>query len=162
MRYLIVDELHTFDGAQGADLALLISVLNIVWVRQKITSSVSVHGNSEVGRGRQSCVEYGETIFGEPFVGDAVVRETRLGPSEALDADDLLALPQQETIENAILEAEDLDQPNAAKVLTDALFSEEPTSPESALQLLEQTAPDSIEFRLELGKVLKQSRPSAW
>ena len=54
------------------------------------------------------------------------VRETRVGPSEALDAVNLLALPQQETIERAILEAEDLDQPTAAKVLIDALFSEEP------------------------------------
>ena len=103
---------------------------------------MSVHRQLSEVEGRQGVGRVRRNLFGEPFVGDAVVRETRLGPGEALDAVNLLALPQQETV-RIDLEAEDLDQPNAAQVLTDALFSEEPTSPESALQLLEQTAPDS-------------------
>ena len=160
LRYLVVDELHTFDGAQGADLALLIRRL-----KHRLSTPenhlVCIGSSATLGTGDEAAKElvaYGETIFGEPFVGDAVVRETRVGPSEALDAVNLLALPQQETIERAILEAEDLDQPTAAKVLIDALFSEEPAESKFTLDVPERLAPDSTEFRLELGKLLKQSR----
>lgn len=78
LRYVVVDELHTFDGAQGTDLALLLRRLK---ARLKIPNnhlicagtSATLGGAFDTGPLR----EYARQIFGVPFGEDSVVTENR-------------------------------------------------------------------------------------
>lgn len=79
LRYVVVDELHTFDGAQGTDLALLLRRL-----RARLQSpdgylicagtSATLGGSSDT----EPLREYARQVFGVPFGADAVVTENRL------------------------------------------------------------------------------------
>jgi DEAD/DEAH box helicase domain-containing protein len=78
LRYVVVDELHTFDGAQGTDLALLLRRLR---ARLKIDpkhlicagTSATLGGSSDSAPLR----EYARQVFGVPFELDSVVTENR-------------------------------------------------------------------------------------
>jgi DEAD/DEAH box helicase domain-containing protein len=78
LRYVVVDELHTFDGAQGTDLALLLRRLR---ARLKIDpkhlicagTSATLGGSSDSAPLR----EYARQVFGVPFEPDSVVTENR-------------------------------------------------------------------------------------
>lgn len=80
LRYLVVDELHTFDGAQGTDLACLIRRLK---GRLGIGDDclICVGTSATLGSdGKQSEVlrAYAETIFGARFDEASVIREERI------------------------------------------------------------------------------------
>ncbi len=78
LRYVVVDELHTFDGAQGTDLALLLRRLR---ARLKVPeghlicagTSATLGGSSDAGPLR----EYARQIFGAPFPPESVIIENR-------------------------------------------------------------------------------------
>ncbi|MBI4917346.1 MAG: DEAD/DEAH box helicase [Acidobacteria bacterium] len=78
LRFLVVDELHTFDGAQGTDLACLIRRLK---ARLKIPSGhLCCVGTSATlgGEGKQEgLLSYAGAVFGERFDSDAVITEAR-------------------------------------------------------------------------------------
>ncbi len=85
LRYLVVDELHTFDGAQGTDLACLVRRLrarlggtreNLVCVG---TSATLGGPGSEV-----EMLKYVRSIFDQDFDRDAIVGEVRQGIDEFL------------------------------------------------------------------------------
>lgn len=86
LRYVVVDELHTFDGAQGTDLALLLRRLR---ARLKIPAehlicagtSATLGGASDTGPLR----EYARQVFGAPFPPESVVTETRQGVGAFLE-----------------------------------------------------------------------------
>ena len=79
LRYVVVDELHTFDGAQGTDLALLLRRLR---ARLKVDAdhlicagtSATLGGSSDTAPLR----EYARQVFGVPFDAGSVVTENRL------------------------------------------------------------------------------------
>ncbi len=79
LRFLVVDELHTFDGAQGTDLACLIRRLrDRLRVREGQLCCV---GTSATLGGDPNGVElraYAERVFGQPFSSDCVVTEERV------------------------------------------------------------------------------------
>ena len=86
LKYVAVDEMHTFDGAQGTDLACLLRRLK---TRLRIpqgslccvgTSATMGDASSTDGIRRYAC-----DIFGEPFDGDSVIVEDRLSVDEFLD-----------------------------------------------------------------------------
>ena len=83
LRYLIVDELHTFDGAQGTDLACLIRRLRD---RLGLDDSLICVGTSATlggDSGLEDLQNYATEVFGADFRNeDAVVREDRLSSSE--------------------------------------------------------------------------------
>lgn len=96
LRYLVLDELHTYDGAQGSDVACLIRRLK---ARLKITpGALCAVGTSATvggGSGRQSAVkltEFATQVFGEYFTVDSVVEEDRQELDEVIELDDLLDL----------------------------------------------------------------------
>lgn len=78
LRYVVVDELHTFDGAQGTDLALLLRRLR---ARLKIPENHLICAGTSATLGNASDTsplrEYARQIFGVPFCEDAVVTENR-------------------------------------------------------------------------------------
>ncbi len=83
LRFIIVDELHTFDGAQGTDLACLIRRLKRRLNVQPgymccVGTSATMGGPESVG----PMLEYARAVFGEPFEDDAIVTEDRLSSRE--------------------------------------------------------------------------------
>ena len=86
LRFIVVDELHTFDGAQGTDLACLLrrlkSRLNI---QQGDLCCVGTSATMGGEASRKPLLEYAEDIFGESFEKDAIVSEDRLNGHEFLD-----------------------------------------------------------------------------
>ena len=83
VRFLVVDELHTFDGAQGTDLACLIRRLK---ARLKVQPGhLCCVGTSATLGGAEAEDElrsYATQVFGEPFDGGAIVGEVRQSEAE--------------------------------------------------------------------------------
>ena len=90
LRYLVVDELHTFDGAQGTDLACLIRRLrDRLQISGDASSGMACVGTSATIGGEQSLsalVGYASQVFSTPFDSQSVIRENRLGADEFLPA----------------------------------------------------------------------------
>ncbi len=103
LRYLVVDELHTFDGAQGTDLACLIRRLKArLKVPEGYLCCVGTSATLGEGDGRGGDVmgtgdgsreskgkwaglrEYAEAVFGERFDDDSVIAESRMSAGEFL------------------------------------------------------------------------------
>ena len=85
LRYLVVDELHTFDGAQGTDLASLVRRLKARLSMRRgdlccVGTSATLGGPEALG----DLVAYAEEIFDEPFDRAAVVLEDRQSVMEYL------------------------------------------------------------------------------
>ncbi|MDE2927157.1 MAG: DEAD/DEAH box helicase [Acidobacteriota bacterium] len=84
LRYLVVDELHTFDGAQGTDLACLIRRLR---ARLQVPSDalVCVGTSATIGTGDDTSVcVYATRVFNQEFEPGSVVGETRQATEEFL------------------------------------------------------------------------------
>ena len=85
LRYLVVDELHTFDGAQGTDLACLVrrlrSRLGVARERLICAGTSATIGGEE---SREELLDYVSRIFDQPFEPDAIVGEVRQGIDEFL------------------------------------------------------------------------------
>ncbi len=82
--YLVLDELHTFDGAQGADVACLIRRL-----RLKLNKNFACAGTSAtVGDGSAQSIEalceFATTLFGSEFLSKNVIGESRLKSTDVL------------------------------------------------------------------------------
>lgn len=83
LKYIAVDELHTFDGAQGTDLACLLrrlkARLNILPGQLCCIGTSATMGVKESA---DKIRKYAEDVFGEIFEEDAVITEDRLAPDE--------------------------------------------------------------------------------
>ena len=83
LRYLVVDELHTFDGAQGTDLACLIRRLKSRLKTPEsylcpVGTSATLGGNANIDR----LLTYAKQVFGEVFTEDSVLTEYRMDPNQ--------------------------------------------------------------------------------
>ena len=155
LQFLVVDELHTFDGAQGADLALLLRRLKYRLVTPE-RHLICIGSSATLGTGDEAATElrrYAETIFGEPFDTSAVVRETRKTPNEVFRDPEYLDRPARATIHNSMKAAEDLDQPGAAQRLAACLF---PDAADPDLTVLHEGDPSDPTWRIALGERLLQ------
>lgn len=102
LQYLVLDEFHTYDGAQGTDVAMLLRRLGLT-LKSHWTASSKVMDDDRVrplGRitpvatsatlGSRSApvamLDFAYTVFGERFEADAVIEETRLTPDQWLTA----------------------------------------------------------------------------
>ena len=90
LKYIAVDELHTFDGAQGTDLACLLrrlkARLNIFPGYLCCIGTSATMGGAE---SNDKIRNYAEDIFGEVFEEDSIVTEDRLSPEEYFDGIDI-------------------------------------------------------------------------
>jgi DEAD/DEAH box helicase domain-containing protein len=153
LRFLVVDEMHTFDGAQGADLALL---LRRVKHRLKTPADhlLCVGSSATLGSGEEAAAElraYAERIFGETFDEEAVIREDRKTPDEVLPSPEYFDWPAPGAVEAALAAAVGQSQAGAAKRLSQVLFPDE-SDQETAF--LHRDDPSESEWRLMLGKLL--------
>lgn len=118
-RYLVLDELHTFDGAQGADVASLIRrlrlKLNVPTTYVGTSATVANEGpstkatsplqankgpkkaNKDPKAGPELLCEFAGTLFGSPFPLDSVIAETRQTAEELLRTDPKLPIPKGPT-----------------------------------------------------------------
>lgn len=86
LRFLVVDEIHTFDGAQGTDLACLTRRLKRRL--QVDDGSLCCVGTSATLGGlaaAEQLRDYAGAVFGEPFDEHSVVGESRQSEAEFLD-----------------------------------------------------------------------------
>lgn len=91
LKYIAVDELHTFDGAQGTDLACLLRRLKSrLWTPGGYLCCIGTSATMGSRESGKSILKYAEEIFGEPFEEDAVVTEDRLSPYEFFDGQEII------------------------------------------------------------------------
>ena len=83
LRYLVLDELHTYDGAQGTDVACLIRRLATRLGSGEhlcaVGTSATVGGAAET---KGELLKFAKTLFDQPFDDDAFIGESRLTPGE--------------------------------------------------------------------------------
>ena len=85
LRFLVVDELHTFDGAQGSDLACLIRRLKArLDIPQNYLCGVGTSATLGSGEEQQELLDYASAVFGETFNASAIISESRLSAGEFL------------------------------------------------------------------------------
>ncbi len=106
LKFIVVDELHTFDGAQGTDLAALIRRLKsrlgtppegyLCCIGTSATMGAKSQGNA--------LLQYASNIFGESFDTDSIITEDRITPFEYLNniSTEYIGLPDKEEIERLI------------------------------------------------------------
>lgn len=90
LKYIAVDELHTFDGAQGTDLACLLRRLKRrLGIYDGYLTCVGTSATMGSKENHSSILSYAEEIFGEPFDRDAIITEDRLSAQEFFDGEEV-------------------------------------------------------------------------
>ncbi|PPJ30640.1 DEAD/DEAH box helicase [Nocardia nova] len=100
LQYVVLDEFHTYDGAQGTDVAMLLRRLGLTlksyWSDDAEVSAedrarplgliTPVATSATLGseKAPTAMLDFAHTVFGEAFTADAVVGETRLTPEQWL------------------------------------------------------------------------------
>jgi len=148
LRYLVVDELHTFDGAQGTDLALLLRRLR---ARLKTPAGhlVCAGTSATLGGSSDTAVlrDYARQIFGTPFTPESVITENRQSVGVFL--------------EDAMVDFMFQGRPDLATVLDSTRFKnpEDAVSGWFGLFFPEEPAPSDVKdiaWRIKLGDYLKR------
>ena len=152
LRFLVVDELHTFDGAQGTDLAMLIRRL-----RHRLRSDperlICIGTSATLGDASNTrpLREYASQIFATRFDEDAVITERRQG-FDAFIGDEVVEhlVADDETLLAAIGET-DFERPEAAvRRFLPAFFA----APALLAELSAEA--ETARGRLRLGQALKK------
>ena len=102
LKYIAVDELHTFDGAQGTDLACLLRRLKRrLGIYDGYLCCVGTSATMGSKENNGSILEYAAEIFGEPFDKDAIITEDRLSAQEFFEGCEVteFAMPSAEQAE---------------------------------------------------------------
>jgi len=126
LRYLVLDELHSYDGAQGTDVACLIRRLGHRLGGAEnlcpIGTSATVGGSYDT---RKELLAFAGKLFDQRFDEDAFIGETRLEPSDLF-----IDLPHAETYSAASLHPEPGEEliPYVTRVIRAALPSAEAES----------------------------------
>lgn len=93
LKFIVLDELHTYDGAKGSDVANLIRRLKLKLGLPKdqivpVGTSATMGGGEE---GKLELVDFFSKVFGVKVTADAVIEEQRLEPEEFFNEE--LAIP---------------------------------------------------------------------
>ena len=92
LRFLVLDELHTYDGAQGTDVANLIRRLKLKLNTPK-NHLCPIGTSATIGKGADSVnllTKYASDVFGEKFTPESVIIEHRLS------SDQFFTVPENE------------------------------------------------------------------
>lgn len=134
LKYFVVDELHTFDGAQGTDLACLLRRLTD---RLNTTSDDMCFVGTSATMGTEETVRevcaYANQIFNTTFTPESVVTEDRLRVDEFFatsDYDD--TMPTAAQADQLIELEEDVDPDKYLAYAAQAWLDDAPTEPVSA------------------------------
>ncbi|MGH3282182.1 MAG: DEAD/DEAH box helicase, partial [Trebonia sp.] len=105
IRYVVVDEFHTYDGAQGTDVAMLLRRLAAVVGAAgpgnplgricPVATSATLGEAGDTNRIREVAAE----VFGVPFAAESVIGERRQSPDDFLEPIDIsLPLPAPQVL----------------------------------------------------------------
>lgn len=116
LQYLVLDEFHTYDGAQGTDVAMLLRRLGLALRAHGRDGDGALAGVTPVATSATlgdsgdptAMLSFAQTVFGVPFADDAVVTESRL------TIDEWTAATQ------TAVEAQPVDGPDLVDGLVDA------------------------------------------
>lgn len=149
LRYLVLDEFHTYDGAQGTDVAMLLRRLGLALKRRWPASHPEINDAARArplglitpvatsatlgDKGDPTLmVDFANTVFGDDFDTDSIITETRLGLDEwsagaqkVLIGQGLLARPVDAAVVTELTEAVAAlgDQHRDAEILTATVFA---------------------------------------
>lgn len=119
LTYIVVDEFHTYDGAQGTDVAMLLRRLNAA-VGDRPVCPVATSATLASGEGASDLIrEVAEDVFGVSFDPDSVIVEDRLESREFIEEpedDDVFNVPTPE--EFLGLSGDPVDDPASLAELT--------------------------------------------
>ncbi|GAA0322276.1 DEAD/DEAH box helicase [Actinoallomurus spadix] len=105
--YVVVDEFHTYDGAQGTDVAMLLRRLAAATGRSEpgrpLGRICPVATSATLGEGDGTKIrEVAEAVFGTPFDADSVITEDRASTDDFIDDIDY-SLPLPDPQELAVI-----------------------------------------------------------
>ncbi len=108
LQFLVLDELHTYDGAQGTDVANLIRRLKLK-LDMPQGQLCPVGTSATIGSGEDAPIllaDYASKVFGEEIGTDAIITENRLSPEAFFGADEELEnfLPRPSRLKDAALQ----------------------------------------------------------
>ncbi|MBT0566082.1 DEAD/DEAH box helicase [Williamsia sp. CHRR-6] len=157
LQYLVLDEFHTYDGAQGTDVSMLLRRLGIAlksyWPTELFTEAdrvrplgviTPVATSATLGdKGDPSAMlEFAGTVFGEEFDESAVVTESRLTVDEwAKDISTLDARTDREAIETTVERASLLTD---GRQIAEAVFSSLFVTADGGTPALNQASADEL------------------
>jgi len=105
LQYLVLDEFHTYDGAQGTDVAMLIrrlgARLGVAETGRPLGRVTPVATSATLGGGSRSSElrKFAETIFGTEFPSKALITETSLSAADVVPYVDFsLGIPPVEVL----------------------------------------------------------------
>lgn len=88
-QFLVLDELHTYDGAQGTDVANLIRRLKLK-LKLPPQQLCAVGTSATIGSGADApalLADYASKVFGEAITTDAIITENRITPQQFFEAE---------------------------------------------------------------------------
>lgn len=95
LRYVVLDELHSHDGAQGTDVAMLLrrlgAKLGMASPGSPLGDAVPVATSATLGTGSDAVgalSEFASRLFGRSFGQDAIIGDELLSASEACGTTD--------------------------------------------------------------------------
>ncbi len=147
LRYLVVDELHTFDGAQGTDLACLIRRLK-ARLRTPPGALACVGTSATLGtEGTKPLISFARDVFGEHFDEDAVIAEDRESVADYLADSSIESMQMPSAADYAMLSPLAHDDADAYIAFQYGFWFDTSVS-------IEQVK--TLAFKIELGRQLKQ------
>lgn len=152
LRYIVVDEFHTFDGAQGTDLACLLRRLkHRLKTPKNHLACVGTSATLGSTASQEDMLNYASTIFQEPFTEGALIQEDRLTAAEFLQDSLLNVLPVPGLDAIAQLNPDSYTTPEAY-IQTQAALWLQDLIPNHQTNL---NAPLDDNWRVQLGEELK-------
>ncbi|MFI9106658.1 DEAD/DEAH box helicase [Streptomyces fildesensis] len=138
LAYVVLDEFHTYDGAQGTDVAMLLRRLGAVTGLNEpgrplgpvcpVATSATLGANSDDSAADHAMLEVAEQVFGVPFPPDAVVGEDRRSVKDfAGESDFSLPFPAPQEV---VLHGDPTRDPEAADRLVAAFTGLSGLTPE--------------------------------
>lgn len=145
LRYLVLDELHTYDGAQGTDVACLVRRIGArLGAADRICpvgTSATMSGGPET---TSELLKFANKVFDQEFSSEALIHESRLSIPELfgnIEADGMATLPSDLT---NLLPAPQEEAEEHVRRVAHAWFG--PT--------INQIAPSPDDFRVALGQAV--------
>lgn len=109
LKYLVLDELHTYDGAQGTDVANLIRRLKLR-IGMQTGSLCGIGTSATIGSGEESkqlLCEYASDIFGEQFLPGNVIEEHRVSAANLFPGQAEHYLPTRRALDSLAMKTDE-------------------------------------------------------